>query len=99
MSGLILPPSHTIHGREPKWACTLCGHPFYEGERVAYERHVVRGHSHEEIRSHSDRVRFPAFYDNYHPDFNDVGWQRWIDKNNAERPEQWRRWMKTGLDK
>jgi hypothetical protein len=79
--------------------CALCGHPFYEGERAAYERHCLKDHSHEEVRSHSLVVQAPGLFDNTHPDYNDVAWAEWIAKNHAERPEQWRRWMKTGLDK
>lgn len=96
MPGLYLPPSHVIHGRDPKYSCALCGAVFYEGERNAYERHVLKDHSHEEVRSHSYAVQAPGLFS---PDAGDAEWGRWIAKNNAERPEDWKRWMKTGLDK
>lgn len=98
MSRLILPPSHVIHGKPPKFACTLCEAVFTEDERHQFERHVL-AHPAEDVLAHSPAHTMPAFFDNYHPDFNDVDWQRWIDDNHAKRPEQWRRWMKTGLDK
>jgi hypothetical protein len=98
MPGLYLPAPHAIHKLEPKWTCALCGHPFYEGERAAMERHVLRDHSHEEVRSHSDTVRAPGLFDPLY-EGSDVEWGKWIAKNQAERPEDWRRWMKTGLDK
>lgn len=98
MPGFYLPPSHVIHGREPKYKCALCGKPFFEGEQSAFERHCLKDHSHEEVRSHSDMVRAPGLFDpNY--EGSDVEWGKWIERNNRERPEEWRKWMKTGLDK
>jgi uncharacterized C2H2 Zn-finger protein len=43
----------TTDEKGPKYACTLCDKVFYEDEKHAYERHVVAGHSHEELREHS----------------------------------------------
>jgi hypothetical protein len=96
MPGLILPPSHVIHNKPPKYACTLCDAVFTEDERFQFEHHVLRGHDHAELREHSYAVQAPGLFS---PDAGDAEWGRWIAKNNAERPEDWRRWMKTGLDK
>jgi hypothetical protein len=98
MPGLILPPSHVIHGKPPKFACTLCEAVFTEDERHQFEHHVLRGHDHAELREHSLQAQAPGIFDPHH-ESGDVAWQEWIDKNSAERPEDWRRWMKTGLDK
>jgi hypothetical protein len=89
-----LPPSHAIHQKGPKYACTLCDAVFFEDERHQYERHCVSGHSVEELREHSLQAQAPGLFDPHH-ESGDVEWQKWIDKNQAERPEDWRRWMKT----
>ena len=89
-----LPPSHKIHGKKPKYLCTLCPMVFYEGEESLYERHVIRGHSHEELREHSLQAQAPGIFDPNH-ESGDVEWGRWIERNNRERPEQWRKWMRT----
>lgn len=93
MPGLYLPPSHAIHNKPPKYACTICEAVFTEDERRQFERHVL-GHPPEEIKPHSPFMQAPGLFDNYH-ESGDVAWQRWIDKNNAERPDEWQRWMKT----
>lgn len=99
--GVNVAPSHTVHNRPPKWRCCLCGHPFFEGEERAYRRHVTDSKVHDdaEIAARSPRHQAPGLFDNRHPDYNDIAWADWIEKNARERPEQWKRWMKTDLDK
>ena len=75
-----------------------CGKRYYDYEQTAFANHVA-SHSLDEHRQLSFKTRMPAFFDNYHPDFNDVDWQRWIDRKSVERPEQWRKWMKTSEGK
>ena len=78
-----LPPSHTIHNRKPIFACTLCDAAWYEPEdRHEYERHVVSGHSHEDVREHSLQAQAPGIFDP-HWEGGDVEWQEWIDRNAA----------------
>lgn len=98
MPGLYLPPGHVIHDRPVKYECALCGHPFYEGERAAFERHVLKDHSHEEVRSHSPRVQAPGLFDPFY-EGSDVDWGKWVEDHKASDPHGWQRWMKTGLDK
>lgn len=95
--GLIIPPSHKIHGQPAKFACTICPMVFYEGERHQFERHVLR-HTPEEIRPHSPRMQAPGIFDPYH-ESGDVEWQKYIDRKNAEDPDGWMDWMKTGEGK
>lgn len=98
-SGLIIPTSSSLHQRTPRWKCIPCGTEFFEGESGAYERHVATCSAADEyVQARSYYLRFPAAYQPYNPDFGDVEWQRWIDKNKEERPEQAAKWFRTGDD-
>jgi uncharacterized C2H2 Zn-finger protein len=88
----------TTDEKGPKYACTLCDKVFYEDEKHAYERHVVAGHSHEELREHSLTAQAPGLLDPYW-EGGDVEWQRWIDRMRVERPGEEEKWMRTDLDK
>jgi len=96
--GLIIPYSHTIHGTKPKYACTLCTMTWFAHERAKYLDHALHFHDHAELRQHSLQAQAPGIFDP-HWEGGDVEWQDWIDRNNEERPEDWAKWMKTGLDK
>ena len=98
MPTIWLPPSHAIHNKPPKFACTLCEAVFTEDERFQFERHVMRAHDESDLRPHSPRMQAPALFDPKH-DSGDVEWGEWIRRNNESRPEQWRRWMKTSAGK
>jgi len=91
---LWLPPSHKIHNTAPKYACTLCDAVFFEDERLQYERHVVSGHSHEELREHSLQAQAPGIFD---PKWEggDVEWGEWIARNAAAGNDPMR-YMRTG---
>lgn len=39
-TGLVIPPSAVIHGKQPKHVCRICGAVFYEGEERARIRHL-----------------------------------------------------------
>lgn len=89
-----VPPSHAIHNREPVFLCCLCEAAWYEPEdRFEYERHVMRAHSHEEVRDLSPRTHAPGIFDPHH-ESGDVEWQRWIDRNAAAGNDPMR-YMKT----
>lgn len=96
--GLILPPGHAIHNTPPTKACTLCDWVGWtQRELESHAMHHVR-HDMESILEHSPKHTAPGLFD---PEYegSDVEWGKWIEKNNRERPEQWRSWMKTSLDK
>lgn len=92
-----LPPSHVIHDKKPKFLCTLCDAEFYEDERHVYERHVLKAHSHEEVRARSPRVTAPGLFDPYH-ESGDVEWQEWIDRHAAAGADPMR-YMRTDAGK
>lgn len=97
--GLILPPGHAIHNTPPTKLCTICDWAGWtQRELEAHVMHHVK-HDMESILEHSPKHTAPGFFDNDDPRYNDVDWAKWIEKNHRERPEQWRDWMKTGLDK
>lgn len=88
--GLIIP----VSARRKKFFCTICPKEFYEDERTAFERHILNDHPPEDIKPHSPQMQAPGIFDPHH-ESGDVEWQRWIDRMNAERPEDWMKWMKT----
>ena len=92
--GLILPRSHTIHGRGPKFACTLCEAVFTEDERGKYERHVT-GHALEEVQARSLAHQAPGIFSD---EGGDEEWGAWVAKHREIDPEgrEWHRWGKTG---
>jgi hypothetical protein len=75
----------------------LCGHWFYAGEERAYERHVM-SHPIEDMHPHSLHTQAPGLFDSNHEASGDVEWGQYIRRMNEERPEGWRRWMRTSLD-
>lgn len=77
--GLIIPRPYA----PPKFACTLCDATFTADERHQFERHVL-GHPPEDLEPHSPRMQAPGIFDPYH-ESGDVEWQRWIDRNHAEK--------------
>lgn len=89
--GLIIPHSHVIHEKPPKYACTLCEAVFSEDERFQYERHCL-AHPMEDVLEHSPRHWAPGIF---HPDAGDAEWSAWIRDHQASNPEGWRDWMKT----
>jgi hypothetical protein len=100
MPGLILPPAFAIHGERPATHCTLCGHPFFEreiGPGGAFERHVM-SHPIEDMHPHSLHTQAPGLFDSNSEASGDVEWGQYIRRMNEERPEGWRRWMRTSLD-
>lgn len=96
MSRVIwLPPSHAIHNTEPAAWCTLCGKPFYPndmGPRGAYERHVVSGHSEEEILVHSPQHQAPGLFGTAG---GDEDWTKWVEDHRKSDPHGWARWGRT----
>jgi hypothetical protein len=86
-----------LTSESPRFACTICEAIFTADERHAFERHVL-SHPPEEIKPHSPHMSAPGLFDP-NADVGDTDWRDWIDKNNRERPEAWRKWMKTDLDK
>lgn len=102
---LWIPPSSSIHNERPRFRCHICqdrepGAGLFYSE-AAYRDHFDNNRCREleeETRRRSFTLRAPGFFDPYY-EGGDVEWQRWIDRNMAERPGEWRRWMKTGLDK
>jgi hypothetical protein len=86
-SGLIIPTSSSLHRRAPKYVCRVptadggtCGHPFYEGEERARERHVAECCK----RNHDAIV---AFREKQHPDVLrpwDPELERWIAEHRDE---------------
>jgi hypothetical protein len=78
--GLIIPHSHAIHQKPPKYACTLCPMVFTEDERRQFEHHVIRGHSIEDLREHSPQAQAPAIFDP-HWEGGDTEWGAWIERN------------------
>lgn len=91
--GLIIPHSHVIHQKPPKYACTLCPKVFTEDERFQFEHHVIREHPVEDLHKHSPRMQAPGIFD---PDAGDAEWAKWIREHQASDPDGWRRWMLTG---
>jgi hypothetical protein len=92
--GLIIPHSHVIHQKPPKYACTLCPAVFTEDERFQFERHVIRGHSVEDLREVSLQAKAPGLFDPNH-ESGDVEWGRYIDRKHKEDPHGWAKWMRT----
>jgi hypothetical protein len=78
---------------QPRFACTLCDAVFTQDERHQFERHVLQ-HPVEDMLPHSPKHQAPGIFDPYH-ESGDVAWQKWIDKNNETRPDEWAKWMKT----
>lgn len=93
--GLIIPASHTIHEKAPKFACTLCEAVFTEDERRQYQRHVM-SHPMEDVVAHSPRHQAPGLFG---PEAGDAEWAKWIRDHNASDPDGWERWMKTDAGK
>ena len=95
---LWLPPSVK---EEKKLTCLACGQTFFESEMKKYEYHVTNdcGDMEEYEKATAFLKRAPAFYDNYHPDFNDVEWQKWIDEHKKSDPHRWDKWGKTSEGK
>lgn len=88
-----LPPSHVIHQKPPKFACTLCPAVFTEDERHQFERHCL-SHTQEELAAHSPRHQAPGLFD---PEYegSDVDWGRWVREHAESDPHGWDRWGKT----
>lgn len=89
--GLKLQPSHSIHGLPPKWACAICGTPFFEGEQRKYEAHCLTAHDEEELQRHALAAVPKGFRD----DAGDVEWGEYIKRKAAVDPGGWARWAKT----
>lgn len=91
---LYLPPSAAIHRKSPIYFCTLCSWVGFEGEHLAYQRHVT-SHPIEDARAKSLHFAAPGLFD---PNFegSDVEWGRWIESHKQSDPHGWSRWMKTG---
>lgn len=102
---LWLPPSSSIHNEAPKFRCHIC-QDREPGAGLFYTEAAYRDHFdnnrckqlEEETRRRSFTLRAPGLFDLYY-EGSDVEWQRWIDRNWAERPHEWHKWMRTDLDK
>jgi hypothetical protein len=102
---LWIPPSSSIHGERPKFRCHICQDRdpgaglFYS--HAAYVAHFEQDRCKDletEIRMRSFTLRAPGFFDPWY-EGSDVEWGKFIERKWKERPEQWRKWMRTGLDK
>lgn len=100
-----IPPSSSIHKERAKYRCHICqdrdpGAGLFYSE-AAYRDHFDNNRCREleeQARLRSFTLRAPGLFDPWY-EGSDVEWGRWIEKNWRERPEQWRKWMRTGLDK
>lgn len=98
---LYLPPGSSLHNETPKFACHLCEERepgaglFYT--HAAYVSHFDNNRCADleaKVRAKSFTLRAPGLFDPWY-EGSDVEWGRFIDRMWRERPEQWRRWMKT----
>lgn len=95
--GLIIPHSHKIHDKPPKYACTLCEAVFTGDERGQYERHVL-SHSLEEIQAQCPEFQAPGIFGRT---AGDQEWRAWVDRHRASDPKglDWARWGRTDAGK